>query len=78
MTADYQTFIARRLAAGDDPNMIIRQIEEELKAVAKDWNLWGDGEWRTDTVCPECGSAVAGVCGHHREPILRRLYEAKL
>ena len=81
MTMDeYQQFVAARLAAGDDPNIIQNETEAAIEATAKDWALFGDGRWRTDTVCSMCGSWAAGVCPDKDKPerqiILRREYEA--
>ena len=80
MDSPYREFVAGRLAAGDDPNAIKREVRIALIAEATDWDLWGDRRWRQDTVCSICGSEFASVCGHERDPerrvILRREYDA--
>lgn len=54
--------------------------EEALERLP-DWALFGDGRWRTDTVCSMCGSWTAGVCAHkdnpEREIILRSEYDRR-
>ena len=79
--AHYYNFVRERLAAGDNPNVITRGIEEALITEAKDWVLFGDGRWRQDTVCSICGLWTAGVCGHQDDPtreiILRSAYLAR-
>lgn len=77
---EYLTFVRARLVAGDDPNRISRAIEDALEEGAKDWALFGDGQWRLDTVCAECGHWTAGICGHRETagpPILRSEWEAR-
>lgn len=77
----YERFVHQRLTEGHDPNTITEGIEQALEVVAKDWALFGDGRWRTDTVCSICGSWVAGICGHEKDPeqqvILRSEYERR-
>ena len=72
--SDYIRFIRECLESGDDPNEIEGHVRNALRSEAQDWVLFGDGEWREDTVCPECGSWIAGICGHKQEPILRSQY----
>ena len=78
---EYLAFVRERLSVGDTPNDIEGDIREALYKEATDWGLWGDMTWRLDTVCSECGSQYAGVCGHKGNPgqrvILRREYEAE-
>jgi hypothetical protein len=72
-------YVRERLADGESPNDIVGDIDDALKQEATDWVLWGDGEWRTDTVCPTCGDPFAGVCGHRDTAgpvILRREWMA--
>ena len=80
MDKPYWDFVAAMLFRGDDPNAITDAIRGALTIVATDWVEWGDGRWRTDTVCSICGAELAGVCGHERDPerrvILRREYDA--
>lgn len=75
----FDDLVRTSLAEGWTPNDIGDFMEEAISAVATDWVLWGDGEWRLDTVCPICGDAFAGVCGHggmyEGDPILRREYK---
>jgi hypothetical protein len=75
----YDEFVRLRLAAGDDPNVITGAIEEALMG-SEDWTLFGDGNWRRNTVCSVCGHWMVGVCGPEckdvpgRAVILRREY----
>jgi hypothetical protein len=77
--SEYERFVAELIAAGQTPNDIVAGIEDALDKVP-DWALFGDGRWRPDTVCPECGAWCAGICGHRETagpPILRSEWEAK-
>jgi len=77
---EYLAFVRSRLAFGEDPNRICRAIEDAVEAEAKDWALFGDGRWRLDTVCAECGEWMAGICGHRETagpPILRSEWERR-
>ena len=77
MSDVYDRFVRERLAA-DDPNVITRNVCEAIASIATDWVLWGDGEYREDTVCSICGSDLPGVCGHQNDHeqhvIFRREY----
>lgn len=66
MSDELARFIRARLDAGDDPNDIQDAFETalETEAMAREWTLWGGGEWRRNRVCPVCGDGFAGACGH--------------
>lgn len=64
---EYDEFVRTRLAAGDDANVITTEIENALEEQG-DWGLWGDGQWRTNTVCARCGSPYSGICGGAHSP----------
>ena len=64
----YDEFVKAQLEHGDDPNVIVRSINDALERNAKDWALFGDEHWREDTCCSICGLWTAGVCGHENDP----------
>ena len=55
------------LEDGADPNDILREVEAAIEANGE-WAKWGDGRWRSDTVCSICGSDYPGICGHEQDP----------
>lgn len=80
MTREAAEYVRAMLIAGEHPDDIEGWVEDALEWLAADWAKWGDMHWRTDTVCPKCGSPYAGVCGHRETagaPILRRFRQRK-
>lgn len=73
----YERFVRARLAAGDGPNQIVEYVELAIDACVTDWAHFGDDVWRQDTVCPICGTWMAGICGHKQTPVLRSQYQAE-
>mgnify|MGYP001608785753 FL=1 len=59
--------VSRLIADGADPNDLQDEFEEAVVATG-DWGLWGDGHWRREFVCSECGSVYPGLCGHANGP----------
>ena len=66
MMKELKIVIKTLLKEGIHPNDIIEEVQKVIEADGQ-WNLWGDGRWRLDTVCSICGSGVPGICGHETD-----------
>lgn len=86
---DIAEFVAARLAADPDPNMLLHAVQEALEAAVQGRGEWrrnrsfGGADFERDLVCPSCGRNVSEYGGCRRSKscriataVLRREYAA--
>jgi len=79
--SEFSDMVIKLLNGGANPNGLVSEFNKAVDESDCGWDLWGDGRWRSDTVCSICGSGIPGICGDEDNPtqevISRSEYERR-